>query len=142
MKKEIKIQRAIDFLKGEGYEVIPPPSSFTKEVVLDADPLEGYPLREELEIWLAYKKEKKQSYKPMGLKSCMRDLMKNTDGNHEKAMEAIEFSMSKNYSGIFYPKRNGADKKLDAIRNVALAEAEANKAAMSGGMEESVPRPF
>lgn len=46
--------------------------------------------------WLAYKKEKRQSYKPRGLKQLWNKLRKLRD-----IPSAIEFSMGCNYAGVF-----------------------------------------
>lgn len=55
-------------------------------------------IEKEIEDWLEYKKEKKQSYKPKGLEYLWIRL-RAIDPEHRK--EAITFSMSNNYSGIW-----------------------------------------
>lgn len=54
-----------------------------------------------MEEWLAYKKEKGQTYKPTGLRICYRKLVEYSNGNAEKAKQIIEEAMSNNYSGFF-----------------------------------------
>ena len=51
--------------------------------------------------WLAYKKEKKQSYKPKGLAMLKKKLQALSNGNGDVAMQIVEQSMSNNYSGLF-----------------------------------------
>ena len=62
-------------------------------------------MREAVETWLAYKKEKGQSYKPTGFKTFYKNLYKFSDGDHDIAMQIVELSMQNNYAGIF-PLRN------------------------------------
>lgn len=54
-----------------------------------------------MEEWLAYKKEKGQTYKPTGLRTCYKKLVEYSNGNAEKAKQIIEEAMSNNYSGFF-----------------------------------------
>ena len=58
-----------------------------------------------VEIWLAYKKEKAQSYKPTGFKTFYKKLCEFSGNNPQVAMAIIEQSMQNNYAGIF-PLRN------------------------------------
>lgn len=51
--------------------------------------------------WLAYKKEKRQSYKPKGLEMLKKKLQALSNGNGVVAMQIVEQSMSNNYSGLF-----------------------------------------
>ena len=60
---------------------------------------------EPVETWLAYKKEKGQSYKPTGFKTFYKKLCELSGNNPQIAMEIIEQSMQNNYAGIF-PLRN------------------------------------
>lgn len=60
---------------------------------------------EPVEVWLAYKKEKGQSYKPTGFKTFYKNLCKYSNNDHDTAMLIIELSMQNNYAGIF-PLRN------------------------------------
>ena len=57
--------------------------------------------RAEIEQWLAYKREKKEGYKPQGLNALWTRVRK-IPANIRK--EAIEHSMAANYAGIFEPK--------------------------------------
>lgn len=60
---------------------------------------------EPVETWLAYKKEKAQSYKPTGFKTFYKNLCALSGNNPQVAMAIIEQSMRNNYAGIF-PLRN------------------------------------
>lgn len=60
---------------------------------------------EPVEAWLAYKKEKAQSYKPTGFKTFYKKLCELSGNNQQVAMAIIEQSMQNNYAGIF-PLRN------------------------------------
>lgn len=60
---------------------------------------------EPVETWLAYKKEKSQSYKPTGFKTFYKKLCELSGNNQQVAMAIIEQSMQNNYAGIF-PIRN------------------------------------
>ena len=79
--------------------------------------------------WLAYKKEKGQSYKPIGFKTFYKKLCELSGNNPQVAMAIIEQSMQNNYAGIF-PLRNnnnngyGRETITDKIRRTV---EEANK---------------
>ena len=70
---------------------------------------EIYPCKEALEMWLAYKKEKRQTYKPRGLEALKKKLLQLSNGNPEYAKEIVEYSMGNNYAGLFSPKINYAN---------------------------------
>ena len=84
---------------------------------------------EPVETWLAYKKEKGQSYKPTGFKTFYKKLCELSGNNRDVAMAIIEQSMQNNYAGIF-PLRNnnnnnyGRETITDKIRRTV---AEANE---------------
>lgn len=65
---------------------------------------EIYPCKEALEAWLAYKKEKRQTYKPRGLEALKKKLLQLSNGNPEYAKVIVEYSMGNNYTGLFAPK--------------------------------------
>lgn len=68
---------------------------------------DDYPCKEALEAWLAYKKEKRQTYKPRGLEALKKKLLQLSNGNPEYAKVIVEYSMGNNYTGLFAPKNNG-----------------------------------
>lgn len=82
---------------------------------------------EPVETWLAYKKEKGQSYKPTGFKTFYKNLCELSGNNPQVAMAIIEQSMRNNYAGIFPLKNNngyGGETITDKIRRTV---EEANK---------------
>lgn len=70
---------------------------------------DDYPCKEALEVWLAYKKEKRQTYKPRGLEALKKKLLQLSNGNPEYAKVIVEYSMGNNYTGLFAPKNNGVN---------------------------------
>ena len=70
---------------------------------------EIYPCQEALDMWLAYKKEKRQKYQPRGLAALKKKLLKMSGGNPEYAKVIVEHSMGNNYSGLYVPKNNGVN---------------------------------
>lgn len=51
--------------------------------------------------WLAFKREKRQTYKPRGLETLKTKLLNLSNGNGKIAMQIVEQSMMNNYSGLF-----------------------------------------
>jgi hypothetical protein len=62
-------------------------------------------MREAVDTWLAYKKERHESYKPTGFKTFYKRLCELSGNNPQVAMAIIEQSMQNNYAGLF-PLRN------------------------------------
>lgn len=91
-----EVQQCISFLISLGYRVISP------DVVEDEMELV-------VQDWLAYKRERHQTYKPRGLASFRKRLEELSGGNANKARAIIEQSMANNYAGIFTLKeeKNG-----------------------------------
>lgn len=79
------------------------------EITTEQKQEEYYPCKEALEMWLAYKKEKRQTYKPRGLEALKKKLLKMSNGNPEYAKVIVEYSMGNNYTGLFAPKNNGVN---------------------------------
>lgn len=80
------------------------------EVVEEVKPQEEiYICQEALDMWLAYKKEKRQAYKPRGLEALKKKLLQLSSGNPEYAKVIVEYSMGNNYTGLFAPKNNYAN---------------------------------
>ena len=61
-----------------------------------------------IEKWVAYKKERRQTYKPRGLESMTKRLMQMSGGDPYVADVIVEHSMSNNYQGLYPPKNNSA----------------------------------
>ena len=76
------------------------------EITTEQKQEEYYPCKEALDIWLAYKKEKHQTYKPRGLAALKKKLLQLSNGNPEYAKVIVEYSMGNNYTGLFAPKNN------------------------------------
>ena len=75
------------------------------------NPFEG-DLKTTFDNWLAYKKEKNQSYKPQGLKSLITTVTKNVQKyGAEAVIDVIEYSMSNNYQGIIFDSLNKSAKQ-------------------------------
>lgn len=79
------------------------------EITTEQKQEEYYPCKEALEMWLAYKKEKRQTYKPRGLETLKKKLLQLSNGNPEYAKVIVEYSMGNNYTGLFAPKNNGVN---------------------------------
>lgn len=80
------------------------------EVVEEVKPQEEiYICQEALDMWLAYKKEKRQKYQPRGLAALKKKLLKMSGGNPEYAKVIVEYSMGNNYAGLFAPKNNSVN---------------------------------
>ena len=79
------------------------------EITTDQKQEEYYPCKEALDMWLAYKKEKRQTYKPRGLEALKKKLLQLSNGNPEYAKVIVEYSMGNNYTGLFAPKNNGVN---------------------------------
>ena len=65
-------------------------------------------MKEAITRWLAYKKERGQTYKPTGLKAFITRLGNLSGGNGEVALKIVEQSMANNYSGVFPLNSNRA----------------------------------
>ena len=79
------------------------------EITTEQKQEEYYPCKEALDMWLAYKKEKRQKYQPRGLAALKKKLLKMSGGNPEYAKVIVEHSMGNNYSGLYAPKNNGVN---------------------------------
>jgi hypothetical protein len=70
--------------------------------VSDNDNVKEY--KESLNLWLQYKKEKKQTYKPTGLEALKKTIVKDYP-NPLDFTNAVQYSIANNYSGIYPPKK-------------------------------------
>ena len=93
------------FCMGAAFSLGKDLSDFEKEVHKD----EFYPCQEALDMWLEYKKEKRQTYKSRGLAALKKNLLQLSNGNPEYAKVIVEYSMGNNYTGLFAPKNNGVN---------------------------------
>lgn len=53
--------------------------------------------------WLAYKSERGQTYRPLGLQRCYVHLLTLSGNDAAKARRIVDFSIANNYSGLFPP---------------------------------------
>ncbi len=92
------------------------PPEVVQETVLFGD--EG--MDAAIRKWLAYKKERKQTYKPKGLTALKNRLMQLSGGNPDSAAEIVDFSIANNYVGLFAPKQQQDNdrKQLSIISKV------------------------
>lgn len=93
------------FLMGAAFSLGNDLSDF--EITTEQKQEEYYPCKEALDMWLAYKKEKRQKYQPRGIAALKKKLLKMSNGNPEYAKVIVEHSMGNNYSGLYAPKNNG-----------------------------------
>lgn len=61
-------------------------------------------IKELIQQWVAYKKERKESYTPSGLKKCIERLENLCHGDEDYAEEIVGNSMANNYAGLYAPK--------------------------------------
>jgi hypothetical protein len=105
------------FCMGAAFSLVKDLSDFEEEgqqaEVVEAEEFKSqeeiYPCQEALDMWLAYKKEKRQKYQPRGLAALKKKLLKMSNGNPEYAKVIVEHSMGNNYSGLYAPKNNGVN---------------------------------
>jgi len=77
---------------------------------------ENSKLQEAVNNWLAYKQEKRQQYKPQGLKSLLSQVKNNADNYGEDAViHAINESMASNYQGIVWDKAKNMSSSSSTI---------------------------
>lgn len=76
----------------------------------------GGALLEAVEEWLAYKREKRQGYKPTGLRSLLSQIRKKADTHGEEAVCAlIRECMASNWQGIIWERlEKGAKREKEA----------------------------
>lgn len=79
--------------------------------------------------WKAYKKEQhKDDYKPIGEQKALKQLYNEVEGDAQKAIEWIDYSIAKGWKGIYAPKNNDGRKQQTGITDEEIMEA-ARKAA-------------
>jgi hypothetical protein len=65
--------------------------------------------------WLKYKSEKGQAYKDSGMLSLIKKFLKDSGGSVKVGREMLDYSMSKNYAGLFKEKDNIKNKQPEAV---------------------------
>lgn len=79
-----------------------------------ADPVDGStmsePLKDKLREWLQYKKERRENYKPTGLKSLVKQVERHEQESGSTAViSLIDECMGNQYKGIVWEKLRGRD---------------------------------
>lgn len=87
----------------------------TTIVVYNNNNLTDSNIKEALEKWIAYKKERKQSYTKTGLEQCIEKLTRMSNNNPSVAMQIVNESISNNWSGLFPLKHGTAQTKSERI---------------------------
>jgi uncharacterized protein YdaU (DUF1376 family) len=65
--------------------------------------------------WLKYKSEKGQAYKETGMLSLIKKFLKDSGGSIKTGRAMLDYSMSKNYAGLFNEKDNSKNKQPEAV---------------------------
>ncbi len=116
-----KVRRSSDhcprIVRDRGLGGLSPPSVETSDLIPRL-PFQSEDFRQAVQDWLAYKREKQQSYGPTGLPKLLRKLEKLGE---RRAIDAIEHSIASNYTGLYEP--DGRHRQTDQLRN-SLDEAE------------------
>lgn len=78
----------------------------------------GPELQDAFSDWLQYKKERREQYKPTGLKSLKTEVMNNADRYGEHAVaEVIRLSMASGWRGIIFDKLAEQTSQRNGRRN-------------------------
>lgn len=81
-------------------------------------------LRESVEKWVAYKGERREEYKPVGLQSLVTQITKAAEEYGEEAMiDVISRSMAANYKGIVFDWLKEASTRPAALGRAAVDRA-------------------
>ena len=67
--------------------------------------------------WFAYKKERKETYKPIGEKAFIAKLHNLSGGNGDIAIKIVQEAMANNYKGIFPLKGTNTNTEIGQILN-------------------------
>ncbi|MFZ5939049.1 MAG: DUF6291 domain-containing protein [Bacteroidota bacterium] len=78
---------------------------------------------EHILIWLKYKSEKGQTYKPTGLSSLVDRILTLSNQNPERARAMITYSMSQNYNGIFLERKPQTTEKPGQVLHTQQGQA-------------------
>ena len=67
--------------------------------------------------WFAYKKERKETYRPIGEKAFIAKLLNLSGGNGDIAIKIVQEAMANNYQGIFPLKGTNTNPEIGQILN-------------------------
>jgi hypothetical protein len=95
------------------------------------NPFEGFEFTEKVKsmihVWLGYKKEKGQTYKPVGLNTLLKKIEKwQKEFGEDYVVNAIDNSISNNYTGLFPVKTNGNQKPKESFKSREYTTDELN----------------
>jgi predicted phage replisome organizer len=83
----------------------------------------GTELEDQIHIWLKYKSERKESYKPTGFKTLLGTIKKQADEHGDQAViDLINICMASNWQGIIWDKLVKKDKPKSNLREVKIPE--------------------
>jgi hypothetical protein len=78
----------------------------------------GTEMEDQIHIWLKYKSERKESYKPTGFKTLLGAIKKQADEHGDQAViDLINISMASNWQGIIWDKLVKKDKPKQSTGN-------------------------
>lgn len=92
------------------------------EEVLIKQYFENEEFHQPLFLWIQYKREKKQTYKPIGLNTLLKNI-KRDYLTPKELMESIEHSMAGNYDGLFKKKNEQFNPAQQPIQKPILRPA-------------------
>ena len=98
-------------------------------------------LRESVEKWVAYKGERREEYKPVGLQSLVTQITKATEEYGEAAMsDVISRSMAANYKGIVFDWLKEASTRPASLGRAAVDMAMGPVSKGAARMQHGVQR--
>ena len=98
-------------------------------------------LRESVEKWVAYKGERREEYKPVGLQSLVTQITKAAEEYGEEAMiDVISRSMAANYKGIVFDWLKEASTRPASIGRAAVDRAMGPVSKGAARMQHGVQR--
>ena len=98
-------------------------------------------LRESVEKWVAYKGERREEYKPVGLQSLITQITKAAEEYGEEAMiDVISRSMAANYKGIVFDWLKEASTRPAALGRAAVDRAMGPVSKGAARMQHGVQR--
>ena len=95
----------------------PPIKKLNTEIENIINNINNNKIKEKIIEWVEYKKEKKESYTPIGLKKCIEKLERLSNNNPDLAMRIVDESISNKWSGLFPLKNNKTKAQTTDERN-------------------------
>lgn len=82
-----------------------------KEVKKKEEVIIPFEMKEAMDLWLAYRKEIRKSYKPIGLRACIKNLQEMSGNNRVVAIAIVKQSIANGWTGLFPLKSNPQTKE-------------------------------